>query len=147
MYTNLLEGLKDMTTKIITLLTGCLVLASISFGAGYARGAANSSPDPSSHFTLEYHPAEPRISSQMWVLTWKDEFELWMSDRTKDGSADTWTYWVSGKQLWKVRDRNGDHKLDLWFEMTSDTEGLQAEDNDYDGVVDEVHDIVVVTKY
>ena len=125
----------------------CMVLLIAGFGVGYATGTANPWPDPSSNFKLEFYPAEPKVSGRHWVLGWRDEFEFWSSDRTNDGSVDSWAYWVGGSKQWEVQDRNGDRKLDYWFEMTSQTEGLRAEDNDYDGVVDQVRDVVVVKKY
>ncbi|MEW5806179.1 MAG: hypothetical protein AB1756_02340 [Acidobacteriota bacterium] len=70
---------------------------------------------------------------------------LWDGDH--DGILNMWQYYINGESLVLVKDRNSDCRLDWWQLRMSSEAGRLAQDNDYDGIVDEDFEIRFTTKH
>ena len=123
---------------------GWASLARVEGDTERADDSTNASIDQRIH--LQYH-TDDAGNVEGYTLSKDGRVLLILWDDDGDGILNTWDYYVDGTSHVRIKDRNGDRKPDWWQVRTGLDEGILAEDNDYDGVVDEESAVRFVSKY
>lgn len=95
---------------------------------------------------VQYHEDENgRVVGYDLIMDGEILLTLWDDDT--DGLLDMFEYFSDGTSGVLAKDRNGDRRLDWWELRTGPETGRLARDDDYDGVVDHVSELRIVTKH
>ena len=131
-----------MTKPTSATAVACVISAAIGMCIGLIAASPAEMDDPSKEFQLTVYDRD----FLAYDLVWEGGIALSVTDADRDGVIDRWEFAENGETIFRVKDRNNDHKLDHWWKRAGENRGILAADDDFDGTVDQVHDTVTVTK-